>query len=166
MKTQGLAWLAAGVLALGLNGTLQDSGADWAHQIVDRISDQTTALVDQTSERAQNLLTEARMRLSGDENTSCRAAAVVTRWQAQSDRMTARRARIEARIESVRDRVEVRTVRLRVASAQFDPIVVNAPVECPRVRVNAPRVRVVVPNVNIQVPDVEVDTQDQNSDPI
>ncbi len=33
--TQGWGWLAAGVLALGLNGIYQDGGAAWAHRIVE-----------------------------------------------------------------------------------------------------------------------------------
>jgi len=36
--TQGWGWLAAGVLALGLNGFYQDGGAAWAHRIMDHVT--------------------------------------------------------------------------------------------------------------------------------
>ncbi len=35
-STQAWGWLAAGVLALGLNGIYQDGGAAWAHRRSDR----------------------------------------------------------------------------------------------------------------------------------
>jgi hypothetical protein len=35
--TQAWGWLAAGVLALGLNGIYHDGGAAWAHRAVGRV---------------------------------------------------------------------------------------------------------------------------------
>ena len=51
--TQAWAWLAAGVLALGLNGFYQDGGAAWAHRIVDgaieQVASRSGTLVDLAS---------------------------------------------------------------------------------------------------------------------
>ena len=55
MKTRrAWAWLAAGVLALGLNGFYQDGGAAWAHRAMDgltvRVAERSLTLLSLASE--------------------------------------------------------------------------------------------------------------------
>src|SRR5262249_16063911 len=112
---------------------------------------------------------------SHGETTACRVQAKIARaqagmaqWEAISGReqtrldlLEANRARIEARLNAVRDRMGF--VRARVATAQFNPVA-TVPTICPRVRVNVPQIHVAVPSVNVQPQVVVVQTQD--SDPI
>jgi hypothetical protein len=59
------------------------------------------------------------------------------------ERVEASRERIEARIEA---KIAARTAHLRIASAAFAPLALQAipaPVVCPRVRVNVPRIPVI-----------------------
>jgi hypothetical protein len=57
-------WLAAGVLALGLNGWYQTGGAHWAHVAMGQVEHRTEAALDLARSRAHRFLGEAR-RLGG-----------------------------------------------------------------------------------------------------
>jgi len=153
MKTnQAWGWLAAGVLAAGLNARYHDGGLQWAHQIADRVEHNSTAVLALASGRADQFLAEARSLTARDETASC-PLTTVTRVQsmiAQSptvfEVMTAREEGQLARLEANRARMEAqiaaRTAHIRIAPAAFAPITVkavSAPVVCPRVRVNIPR---------------------------
>ena len=156
MKTnQPWGWLAAGVLAAGLNANYYDGGLQWAHRIADRVSYQSEAALAMASGRAGLFLAEARMIAARDESASCpwsRAAARVqsriARSQSRFDRFEAMSAREQVqldRLEANRERMEAqitaRAARLRVATAAFSPAASKAmilPVACPRVRVNIP----------------------------
>ncbi|MGB8762413.1 MAG: hypothetical protein WCD01_16045, partial [Candidatus Sulfotelmatobacter sp.] len=76
--TQAWGWLAAGVLALGLNGFYQDGGAAWAHRIVDgaigQVADRSWALVDLASQRVDRVAERANLVAAQDETASCRLA--------------------------------------------------------------------------------------------
>ena len=62
MKTnQAWGWLAAGVLAAGLNASYYDGGFRWAHRIADRICRNSAAALDLASEQTGQFLSEARL---------------------------------------------------------------------------------------------------------
>ena len=45
MKTQAWGWLAAAVLAAGLNSSYHDGGLQWAHEIVGSVQHNTGAVL-------------------------------------------------------------------------------------------------------------------------
>lgn len=156
MKTnQAWGWLAAGVLAAGLNASYYDGGLQWAHRIADRISYQSAEALALTSGRASLFLAEARMISARNQSASCpwstaaaRVQSRIARSQSQFDRFEAMTARQQAqleRLEASRARMEAQmaahAARFRVATAAFAPAasrVMALPVVCPRVRVNIP----------------------------
>lgn len=156
MKTnQAWGWLAAGVLAAGLNANYYDGGLQWAHRIADRVSDRSETALAMASGRASLFLAEARVIAARDQSVSCpwsRAAARVQsriassqsqfdRFEAMSAREQAQLARLEANRERMQAQITARTARVRVATAAFSPATSRAmvlPVVCPRVRVNIP----------------------------
>lgn len=129
MKTlQTWGWLAAGVLAAGLNASYHDGGLEWAHRVADTVSDHveevSTMMHDLASGRADMFLTEARLFLNrNNEDSSSRLATTLARVETrvapkqtecrEEERakvMSARRQaamdRAEARMEANRDRLE------------------------------------------------------------
>src|ERR1700726_2509691 len=62
---QGWYWLAAGVMALGLNGVYHEGGAEWAHRFVNR----SAAVVALASGHAERFLAAA-----GEQTVLCRVA--------------------------------------------------------------------------------------------
>ena len=165
---QGWYWLAAGVLALGLNGVYHDGGAEWAQRVVNR----SAAVVALASGHAERFLASA-----PEQTLLCRVVTEMARFQAKMartqtgfapfDAMTARQeaalARLEgnrARFEAGRARMEAQVARLDFASASlspefgaaFGPKRIQLPVMCPRLRVNIPRtfVRVPAPTVRVE----------------
>jgi hypothetical protein len=161
MKTQAWGWLAAAVLAAGLNSSYHEGGMQWAHQIVDRVGHNTGAVLALATGRAAQFMAEARMLNVERHESQCPLAAAMAqvqssidqsrsefdgfqvmsdREQAQLDRLEANRARIEAQVQAKRARV-------RFVEANFNPVVVKVPeITCPRVRVNIPRIpRIKVP---------------------
>jgi hypothetical protein len=175
--TQAWGWLAAGVLALGLNGFYQDGGARWAHQVVERVASQISTGLELSGARADQFLADARLLQARDEATFlrltsytqsrlCGLAGALARVQtanaqseARHDRFEAMPARQEAafaRLEANRVRMEARlaaaTARFSTANFTFNPVAFN-PVKvpaCPRVRVNIPR----VPQIKIAAPTI------------
>jgi hypothetical protein len=164
---QGWYWLAAGVLALGLNGVYHDGGADWAQRIVNR----SAVVVALASGHAERFLASAR-----EQTLLCRVATEMARFQtkmartqtgfAHFDAMTAQQeaglARLEAnraRFEADRARMEAQVARLDFASASlspefgaaFGPQRIQLPVICPRLRVNIPRTFVQAPAPTVRV---------------
>ncbi|MGA7360644.1 MAG: hypothetical protein WBW70_17435, partial [Candidatus Sulfotelmatobacter sp.] len=118
--TRGWGWLAAGVLALGLNGIYQDGGAAWAHravgQVMARISDRSEAVIALASGHADWFFAKSRMVAARDETASCRLATTVARFQTKITRkptgfapfeeMSAREEARLARLEADRARIE------------------------------------------------------------
>jgi hypothetical protein len=165
--TQGWGWLAAGVLALGLNGFYQDGGATWAHRVADEVAERSGSLVDLASDRIDGFMGRASLVAAQDGTASCRLATAVTRVQAKIARTQNRMAHFEAmsvrregalaRMEASRTRIEAQLARVRLAPVAFDSV--EIPVgACPRVRVNVPRVSVPkVPMVKIPAPMVHVE---------
>jgi hypothetical protein len=149
-STQGWYWLAAGVLALGLNGVYHDGGAEWARQTMEWAVDRTVAVV---PERAQDFLQRVRLAVSRDavsrdnEKTSCRLSRTMARMQAQITRMDGMTARQNMRLARWNAN---RVMEARVVNAHFSPA-------CSRVRVEVPEVN--VPEINIpriEIPQIEI----------
>ena len=174
MKTQAWAWLTAGVVALGLNGFYHDGGAEWAHRVADRLSDQSSVVAERVSGRAEQFLENAGMVAARSETASCRLSTALARaqtkmartqnrfahFQAMSARNGAQVVELEMNQAQVEQRVEAQLARVQFASAVVDPVQVR--VVCPRVRVNVPGVRiprVEIPEINIpeiRVPEVRI----------
>jgi hypothetical protein len=168
MKTQAWGWLAAGVLAAGLNASYHDGSFQAVHRMAERVGDRSTAVLALASGRADELLAQARLMTSRTENPSCPLAArlaqvqsrmersgaafdiMSARREARLDRWEASRARIEARIAA-------RAAHIRIANVNFVPVAfkaIPAPTVCPRVRVNIPK----MPMMNMSVaPQIHID---------
>jgi hypothetical protein len=168
--TQAWGWLAAGILALGLNGIYQDGGAEWVHRNVDgviaRIADRSGAVLALASGRTDWLLAKANLLAARDETASCRVGAAVARMQAKMARtqsgrlaefeaMSARQEAALARVEANRARIESQVARVRFSPVAFNTV--NGPVVCPRL--NIPRVTVPrMPVMNVQTPAVNFES--------
>jgi hypothetical protein len=171
--TQARTWLAAGVLALGLNGFYQDGGAAWAHGAVNaaiaRIDNHAEAVLALATGRADWFLAKADSVQARGQTAACRFATAVARVQTRMMRshsdmenfeeMSARQEAALARFEASRARIEAQVARVHIASVDFQMPEMPA-VSCPRVRVNVPGVevpRVHVPKFRIPAPLVHVD---------
>jgi len=145
--TQAWGWLAAGVLAAGLNASYHDGGLQRVHQIADRFEHNTATVVALASGRADQFLAEARLMTARDQTASCpltRVRSMIERSPAVLEVMSARDegqlVRFEANRARIETRIAARTAHLRIAT--FPPMTVKAvsvPVVCPRVRMNIPR---------------------------
>jgi len=149
-STQAWGWLAAGVLALGLNGIYQDGGAAWAHRAVTHlmagISSRTEGVLALAAGRADWFAAKSEMLVARDETASCRWATAMTRvhskmaraqggmarFEAMSAREEAGLARAEASRARAEAEIEAQFARISVAPPRFDPVV------CPRVRISVP----------------------------
>jgi aconitase B len=169
-NTQGWGWLAAGVLALGLNGFYQDGGAAWAHRamdgMVEQVADRTRVLADLATERVDRVVESGSLVAARDETTSCRLASAMALFQgkiartqgamARMEAMSARQEEALARVEANRARIEARVARLRLAPVAFNTVEMPM-VACPRLRVNVLRVPR-APMVRIPAPVMQVET--------
>jgi hypothetical protein len=115
------------------------------------------------SGRGDLFLVKAQTAAARQETQSCRLAATISRFQTRMSRtagvarfevMSARQEAALAPIES--DRARSEAVRVRFATAEFDPI--KYVVACPRMLVSAPRI--VIPSVNVAAPAVRADLSD------
>jgi hypothetical protein len=169
-QTQAWGWLAAGVLALGLNGIYQDGGAAWLHRNVDcvlaRIADRSGPVVALALGRADWFVAKANLAVSRNETASCRMSTALARMQTEMARahggfagleaMSAREEVAMARVEGDRARIEAQTARVRFLPAAFDAG--KIPVICPRVRIEIPRVNIPqMPLVRISAPVEQVE---------
>ena len=168
MKTQAWGWLAAAVLAAGLNYSYHEGGMQWAHEIADRVGHNTGAVLALATGRADQFLAEARMLNVGREEPQCpltaamaevqdsfeQPNAAIDRLEAMSAREQARLARLEANRARMEAQIQAKLARVRFADANFSPVVVRVPrIDCPRVRVNIPR----MPRIKVPAPAVHVD---------
>jgi hypothetical protein len=167
--TQAWGWLAAGVLALGLNGIYQDGGAVWAQRIVDRMVYGSTDMMQQASDRTDQFLERVRTVVSRDQTQSCRFATAVARVQtkiansqngfARLEAMSAREEAQLARLEANRARIEAQVAQFRFDGAAFRPMLIKSivikrggfPVVCPRIRVNVPAMNPRAPMMPVSV---------------
>ena len=180
MKTQAWGWLAAAVLAAGLNSSYHNGGLQWAHEIVDRVQHNSSAVLALATGRADQFMTEARI-LNADrtlesamntEESRCPFAATTAdlqdsveqsqdqfqskfdHFQALSDREQARLERFAAKRVRIENQVRAKLARIRIPEANFAPVVVRVPeIDCPRVRVNIQR----IPRIKVPAPEVQVE---------
>src|SRR5215472_13364761 len=61
MKTQAWGWLAAAVLAAGLNSSYHNGGLQCAHEIISSVQHNTNAVLALAAGRADRFLAEAQM---------------------------------------------------------------------------------------------------------
>jgi hypothetical protein len=167
-STQGLGWLAAGVLALGLNGFYQDGGFDWAHQAAERVGHQTAAVLALASGRADQFLAVAQQVTVHPEAAQCPFATAMARMQSRVARGQSGAAKVEAmsarmeaptgrqgaqmaRLEAIRARIDARAAHFRLTATSFDAPVLRAmsfsSMQIPRCR----RIRVEVPTVRLEM---------------
>lgn len=173
MKTnQAWGWLAAGVLAAGLNASYHDGGLEWAHRIADHVGISSAAVLALASGRADQFLAEAQVIKARHEAPSCPFATTMARVQAtvvkarnarsqaEVERFDAMSAREEAELANLaanRARIEAQTARLRIPAAAFSPLLVRVTGTsvCPRVRVNVPKLPMmkipVVPQIHVEM---------------
>lgn len=169
MKTQAWGWLAAGVLAAGLNASYHDGGLEWAHRIASRVEHNTAAVLALASGRADRFLAETRLAAAQSEGSSCpfsralaqvqakidgsesefdrvqvmsdRAQAISDRAQAMSDREQAAQDRWEARQVRIQNALAAKATHLQLRMVDFAPpdMRVMKGWRCPRVRVELPQ---------------------------
>jgi hypothetical protein len=164
--TQAWGWLAAGVLALGLNGIYHDGGAAWAHfavgRAIDRITARTEPVLALAAGRVDWFAAKTGAIAARNETAACRWATAMARVQTKIARtetgfadVEARTAREEAalaRVEVNRARIEAQVERVRFDPAVFDGVKLR--IACPRVRVQVPQVR--IPQVVVQPPVIHI----------
>jgi len=108
MRSQtGWYWLAAGVLALGLNGAYQDGQLGWVHCLADRAA----AVFEQASERGLRAVTMAELMLGRSPETLGRTEAGVQKLQSK---MVAQRvAQAQRQIAMAQARQQIAQARLQ-----------------------------------------------------
>jgi hypothetical protein len=100
-------WLAAGVLALGLNGAYQDGEFQWAH----RLTCHSASLVERASEEGLRMLATAEVMLGRNPESLARTEAILQNLQ----------MRIACkRIEMARREVDMAQVQRDLAAARID----------------------------------------------
>ena len=165
--TQAWGWLAAGVLAAGVNAAYHDGGLEWARRAVDRVVERSQAVMALAGGRADRFLADVRRLTAEDEAAPSRVGAVlaraqdnvdeqvmanveakvqenIVRCQERASRMEEMSARRQARLDLMRARVNerlaLRTARLNMAVAAFDRAQAQ---RCARIQVKVPRMPVI-----------------------
>ncbi len=170
--TQAWGWLAAGVLAAGLNASYYDGGLQWAHQIADRAAQGSAAVMALASDNVGQFVTEARSLAARDETASCRFATALARveaafgrsqgqfdrFEAMSARQEAQLARLEVNRARIETRIAVQAAHLRIPVQAFAPVAFKtmpAQVICPRIHVSVPRLPMVkmpvAPEIHVEM---------------
>ncbi|HTW32955.1 MAG TPA: hypothetical protein VMD76_14835 [Candidatus Sulfotelmatobacter sp.] len=137
MKTQAWGWLAAAVLAAGLNSSYHEGGLAWVHRMAGQIDHNTGAVLALATGHADRFLAEARMLSAAAESSnaesseqeladalplqmastqretpSCRWSTAMTRVRVNYDLAKARFEEMSARREAEQDRMEAARDRL------------------------------------------------------
>ena len=182
LTQQAWGWLAAGVLAAGLNAAYHDGGFAWAHRIADRAQHVSGAVVALASGHADQFLAEAEMltarnddpvtefsdaavaradqQMARVEAAYARAEAFSARSQAHCARIAAERARIDAhralgRIPEMRLETAVRTIQIPDIPAINVPQIVLSQMKadrCSHIRMSLPA----IPKVSVAAPAVDM----------
>jgi hypothetical protein len=155
-------WLAAGVVALGLNGMYQDGQLGWAHSVTCRAE----RYADQVTERGLQYVTMAEVMLGRSPETFGRTEAALQRLQtklvcqrtAMAQRemamAQARERIIEAEVQRKLDLAQMKLDKVRVVKVQKSDLFRDCP-GFSRVMVNVPDVNVDLSNLpEIQVPEI------------
>jgi hypothetical protein len=159
-------WLAAGVLALGLNGAYQDGQLGWAHVLADR----ATTAVERVTFRGQHFIAMAEMMLGREPQALGHTQAAIERIQnrivcdrvARAQRQMAmaqvREQLAQAKVQQKMAMVQMKMGRVRMLADRasqfrdcdgFSNVVVNVP-DLPKIDLsNIPDID--VPEVNVVV---------------
>lgn len=172
---QAWGWLAAGVLAAGLNAAYHDGGFAWAHRIADQAEHVSGAVVALASGHADQFLAEAQMLTArNDDQTTmfsdsmaakadqamARAEAAYARVQARQEahcaRMEAQRARMEARIEAHQALMRMPEAKIDAAFRTVEvPEMPETRIEIPQIKVHCSHVRMNLPEMpRVNVPEI------------
>ena len=100
-------WLAAGVLALGLNGAYQDGEFQWVH----RLANHSASLMERASEEGLRMLATAQVMLGRSPESMARTEATLQKLQM---RVACKR------IEMARRQVDMAQVQRDLAAARID----------------------------------------------
>jgi len=175
MKTHAWGWLAAAVLAAGLNASYHDGGLHWAHQVANRVTYNAGTVIALATGDIDQLQSEARVLTARNEVASCPLANALARvksdWQGTEsgqqnffgmseknlEVMSAREEAQLARLAAHRARIEAQIARVRIPAVAFNPVAARE--ICPRMRMNlrVPMVRIPpMPTTNIETPHVDL----------
>jgi hypothetical protein len=114
-------WLAAGVLALGLNGAYQDGEFQWVH----RLADHSARLMERASEEGLRTLATAEVMVGRNPESLARTEATLQKLQ----------MRIACkRIEMARREVDMAQVHRDLAAARIDQQMAKVQASMDRVR--------------------------------
>jgi len=114
-------WLAAGVLALGLNGAYQDGEFQWVH----RLANHSACLMERASGEGLRMLATAEVMLGRNPESLARTEATLQKLQ----------MRIACkRIEMTRQEVDMAQVQRALAAARIDQQMAKVQASMDRVR--------------------------------
>ena len=151
-------WLAAGILALGLNGIYHDVGAGWTHRVVqaamNRLAERTAPVLALATGRAEWFMARSQAVVAQNEVSSCPWASALAHIQSNAAEWQRGIARIEAisarpqvefarrqaqlaRGEANRARIQAQLARVQARRFIVD---VKVPDVYPRIHVNIPQV--------------------------
>jgi hypothetical protein len=102
----GWYWLAAGVLALGVNGAYRDGQLGWVHCLADRAA----AFVEQASERGLQAVTTAEVMLGRSPETLGRTEATFQKLQSKM---------VAQRVAQAQRHIAMAQARQQIAQAQM-----------------------------------------------
>jgi hypothetical protein len=173
-STQAWGWLAAGVLAAGLNAAYHDGGFAWAHRIADQAQHVSSAVVALASGHADQFLAEAQMLTASNDEFSdaadakadqqvawaeaayARAEAFQAREQAHCARIRAEHARIEQRIAARQSFMRAPEAEIETTFRTIEiPGIPATRIEIPQVKIHCSYVRMNLPAMpRIDVPAV------------
>jgi hypothetical protein len=117
-------WLAAGVLALGLNGAYQDGQFGWAHNLADR----SLEMVGRASERGFGFVTAAELMLGRNRDSLTGTEATLQRMQAKLSCK---------RMDMLERSNDLAQMQRDLAAAHLDRQLANVQVKMDKVRVMA-----------------------------
>jgi len=147
-------WLAAGVMALGINGAYQDGQFAWAHRLADR----SAAMVQEVRDQGCRLAAMAEVIFGHEPSTIARAQDQLARVQ---DRLSRQQMdRMQRQMESAQLQID-RAAQRMVVFQQDEPCAHSHRfmVQVPEVDVPAVNVRAYVPNVNVpavRIPEINI----------
>jgi len=180
-------WLAAGVMALGINGAYQDGQFAWAHRLADR----SAAMVQEVRDQGCRLAAMAELVFGHEPATIARAQDQLARVQdrlsrQQMDRMQRQMETAQLQIDRAAQRMVVfqqdepcsHSHRFMVQVPEVDVPAVNVRAYVPNVNVPAVRIpeinipQVTIPRINVpsvtvpevRIPSMRVRVDDENSD--
>ena len=151
-STQAWVWLAAGVLAAGLNAAYHDGGLAWAHRIADRAQHVSCAVVALASGHAGQFLAETQMLTArNDDDATTLSDTVVARADQAMARAEAAYARAAARQQAHCARMQALHARMEARAEAYHTEAYHT--EVYRTFVRIPDVQVMTDFRTIQIPD-------------